>query len=223
MAARFLTGIIFTFLAPMLLYGQGEFGIKAATTLYQPQYDLGATFPRPGVAVGGISKFQVTDNPQHRVQVEFGYLMGNSNINFDPDRMLLKYTFGPNDRITDANLLMHFLNAYIGYEWNLTGNNDYSFTIGPDVTYMFARTFVIEVEYANDPDSRQNLFTGGRVDDLDEYFLNIRWGGEVKLKDTGNSLFMLYLNFIHQVDQRPYLPAGGLLGVKMYFRSLTRN
>jgi hypothetical protein len=169
---------------------------------------------------GGISRFDISDNNAHRILVEFGYVMANTPMDFsNPTYFFSKYTGRPVQEIVDANLLTHFLNAGLLYEFSPTQDDRYNFYLGAEVNQLLAWSFVVEYLDGNSEEPLQEINTSRptSTQDVVQRYYNLRWGMDVSMYRPAKHDIKLYLNFIHQINRRPYFPAGFAIGLKFYF------
>jgi hypothetical protein len=203
---------------------QSSFGFKIASTLYRPQTEFSNVGrPRPGVEAGVSSRFDLGQTNAHRLMVEFGYLMGNSPAPTDPN---LYYIEGrtlaqQNGEVVDANALYHCLNLGLMYQFNPLKNDRYNFYIGPEANWLFGITTVVDYLAGGSTEPLQDISTISRRDIEQNpppaYYFNLRYGADISFARGQSTDWKIYLNLVNQLDVRPYLPAGLLIGVKAYF------
>lgn len=167
-------------------------------------------------------KFQLSENNAHRVMVEFGYVLANAPSGITEEAFYSKYTGQPlsvqGGIITDANVLTHFASASVMYQFTPLSNDVLNVYIGPEFSRMLGYSFVIDYTLGPNPDDEiQEIFPGNMRYINRIWYYNIRYGIDLSIARGQRTDWKLYGNFIHQLDRRPYFPAGFSLGVKFYF------
>jgi hypothetical protein len=199
-------------------HAQGEYGLKLGAAYYRPLQDVAVLNPSAGLELGVSSKFQLSDSGRWRLMPEFGYLMSHSPALIAPQ---LDFTGYAGFRITDIqsiNVLSHFLTFGLLAKYNFTEEDKFGFYFGPQAHYIVNQTFIVNYTApGGTPDQTIQEIFGGLQGNAPRWYWNVLLGAEMWVLRTNRNHFVLYGHTIHQFNQLPYIPAGGVVGLKLYF------
>ncbi|MCZ2355747.1 MAG: hypothetical protein LC115_03480 [Bacteroidia bacterium] len=206
----------FVFIAFFNTRGQSHFGLKIATTLYQPRIDIPLSPPGAGIEVGGCAKF--TFGKWH-LMPEFGYFMGNSRS--IQSNIIVSGGLVVND--AGVRDLQHFLSFSGLWKFDILTEEKLSFTIGPDLLYRIGVTRIVDyVPPGGDPDHPFRESFKYDISNINKTILNIRLGLEFALTSRKRIQTFIYANSVHQVNKYLF-PTGAVVGIKAYYHKPTKS
>ena len=194
-----------------LVCGQNRFGLKIATTLYQPRIDIPLSPPGAGIEVGASSKFGFG---KWHIMPEFGYLMGNSHST----QSNIIVTGGLVVQDAEVRDLQHFL-SFVGlWKFDILTEEKLAFAIGPDLLYRIGITRIVDyVPPGGDPEHKFRETFKYDLSGIGKTVFNMRIGLELGLTQKNRFQTFIYANLIHQVNKYLY-PTGALVGLKIYYQ-----
>jgi hypothetical protein len=212
-------------LLPASLTAQNKFGAKIGSAMYQPLTSNAQDFPNLGFEVGFSSKFLLSEQPRLNLMPEFGYLMGNAK-NFQSEVLLCETGQPPIGPVQKNNLLIHNLFGGLYMTYDFDPQELFTLVAGPEAYNTIAITRVLDYQVGPSPDNTNREFCNLDTDqiNLQTWHVNLRYGVETRIVDKPAIETKLYFNFIQQVYPfNSILPAGAVLGAKMYFPALFKQ
>jgi hypothetical protein len=200
------------------LHAQGEYGLKLGAAFYRPFQDVAVLNPSAGLEFGVSSKFQVSDSGRWRIMPEFGYLMSHSPALIAPQLDFTGYAGFRINEIQSINVLSHFLTFGLLAKYNFTEQDKFGFYFGPQAHFLVNQTVIVNYTAPGGaPDQTIQEIFGGLQSNAPRWYWNLLLGAEMWVLRTNRNHYVLYGHTIHQLDQMPFIPAGGVVGLKLYF------
>jgi hypothetical protein len=199
-------------------YAQGEYGLKLGAAYYRPFQDVSVLEPSAGLELGVSSKFQLSDSGRWRLMPEFGYLMSHSPALIAPQLGFTGYAGFRIDDIQSIDVLSHFLTFGFLAKYNFTEQDKFGFYFGPQAHYIVNQTFIVQYTApGGTPDQPIQEIFSGLQGNAPRWYWNVLLGAEMWVFRSNRNHYVLYGHAIHQLNQMPYVPAGGVVGLKLYF------